>query len=611
MKRKLIFLILILAGLVLAATESPYARRIRPVTGGFPVSCIENEIAYDMTSHVFAICDNSLTYKALTTSGGSLNGSNLKLNGSVSGVLTITAPATFTNYSLTFPIDDGTSGQYLQTDGNGVLSWQTVTSGVTSVFGRTGVVVAANNDYTFAQLASKPTTFSGYGLVDNSAGLRGILSDENGSGAALFDSSTSATFITPILGTPTSITLTNATGLPVAGISNLGTNVGTFLITPSSANLITAVTDETGSGSLVFGTAPTITLANGTGLPISTGVSGLGTGVATFLATPSGANLASALTTALPISKGGTNCTAATITCFNNITAFTAAGTTGTTSTNLVFSTSPTLVTPVLGAASYTTLVGGIITITSNSAAAFTVGLNGSANPAFTVDASTASSATGIKIKSAAAAGDVVISPTSSGSNEYLLLQGLGTGTPCFGSKWPNGVCWFSSTTSLVIPSGATIVGASNGQTILGNSFLKWSDPTSPDTGLYRNAAGVIEINNGTAGTFRDLKLRNINLTGTMQANGVTIFSAGTPSISGNGTLDTGSNDSAGKISVNNTGASTITITFSVAWTRAPSCQVQNETTANLARPTSTTTQVVFAGTTVTGDKFAYVCMGY
>src|SRR5262249_25942470 len=46
---------------------------------------------------------------------------------------------------------------------------------------------------------------------------------------------------------------------------------------------------------------------NFTGIPISTGISGLGTGVATFLGTPSGANLASALTSALPETKGGTN----------------------------------------------------------------------------------------------------------------------------------------------------------------------------------------------------------------------------------------------------------------------------------------------------------------
>jgi hypothetical protein len=109
-------------------------------------------------------------------------------------------------------------------------------------------------------------------------------------------------------GTPSALTLTNATGLPIStGVSGLGSGIATFLATPSSANLAAAVTGETGSGALVFGTSPSLvtpdlgtpsaaTLTNATGLPISTGVSGLGTNVATFLATPSSANLRSALT---------------------------------------------------------------------------------------------------------------------------------------------------------------------------------------------------------------------------------------------------------------------------------------------------------------------------
>ena len=73
---------------------------------------------------------------------------------------------------------------------------------------------------------------------------------------------TNTQLVTPKLGTPQSGTLTNCTGLPVAtGISGLGTDVATFLATPSSANLKAAVTDETGSGALVFGTSPTIASA--------------------------------------------------------------------------------------------------------------------------------------------------------------------------------------------------------------------------------------------------------------------------------------------------------------------------------------------------------------
>lgn len=69
----------------------------------------------------------------------------------------------------------------------------------------------------------------------------------------------SLTLTTPDLGTPTAGVLTNATGLPVStGISGLATGVATFLATPSSANLASAVTGETGSGALVFGTAPSL-----------------------------------------------------------------------------------------------------------------------------------------------------------------------------------------------------------------------------------------------------------------------------------------------------------------------------------------------------------------
>lgn len=84
------------------------------------------------------------------------------------------------------------------------------------------------------------------------------ITDKTGTGKVVLDGS--PVLVTPNLGTPSAATLTNATGLPIStGVSGLGTGVATFLATPSSANLAMAVTDESGSGALVFATSPSLT----------------------------------------------------------------------------------------------------------------------------------------------------------------------------------------------------------------------------------------------------------------------------------------------------------------------------------------------------------------
>lgn len=72
---------------------------------------------------------------------------------------------------------------------------------------------------------------------------------------------TNSSLTTPNIGTPSAGTLTNCTGLPIAsGVSGLASGAATFLATPTSSNLGALLTDETGSGGFaMFSNAPTLT----------------------------------------------------------------------------------------------------------------------------------------------------------------------------------------------------------------------------------------------------------------------------------------------------------------------------------------------------------------
>lgn len=121
--------------------------------------------------------------------------------------------------------------------------------------------------------------------------------------------------------------------------------------------------------------------------------------------------------------------------------------------------TSPTFTTPALGAATGSSLALGGATLGSNALAvtgttqfngpafwnsananAIAVGPNGITNPAFSVDASSASSATGLRIKSQAAGSAVNMFATSSGTNESLTIDAKGTGGVVIGSSSTGGV---------------------------------------------------------------------------------------------------------------------------------------------------------------------------
>ncbi len=121
--------------------------------------------------------------------------------------------------------------------------------------------------------------------------LKGVLSDETGSGAVVF--ATSPTLVTPILGTPTSGTLTNCTGYTVANISGAGTGVLTALaVNVGSAGAPVLFNGAAGTPSSITltnasGTAASLTAGTASAVAVG-GITGLGTGVATALAINTG-----------------------------------------------------------------------------------------------------------------------------------------------------------------------------------------------------------------------------------------------------------------------------------------------------------------------------------
>lgn len=156
---------------------------------------------------------------------------------------------------------------------------------------------------------------------------------------------------------------------------------------------------------------------------------------------------------------------------------------------------------------------GGGSPITSSSAQAFAVGQNGNTNPAFNVDASTASSATGVQVKSAAAGAGVTLTAISSAANENITLSSKGSSTTTL-----NGGFF-----AIVAVTGNPAITATQASISFQTSFRGYSANTAfaftgtPDSNLTAsseamsfdiNTAQVKTHNAGTIITQRDGRMR-------------------------------------------------------------------------------------------------------
>lgn len=144
-----------------------------------------------------------------------------------------------------------------------------------------------------------------------------------------------------------------------------------------------------------------------------------------------------------------------------------------------------------------------------------------------------------------------------------------------------------------------------------GANGIKWFNGSAFDAGLYRNAAGVLEVNNGTAGTFRDLKLEMLRV-GQTTAPTCTSSCGTSPSVTGS--------DTAMLVTMGASGspASGFVVTFNHTWATAPSCIMQSAKSGMvvgkmpIALAVTTTTVTVTTNGTAPGnsDVYAMHCIG-
>jgi len=178
---------------------------------------------------------NAVTSATTSDGTASLNISNLTLSQAItSGLQT----------KMTFTAQPTTYG-----DGQQII-WQWYNGGSPIT---TAAISSVATGSTSDKLVFKT---SSDGILETSFDLTNTLATFSGSISSLGESYRSTSTFTYAAGV--AATHRTALGLTTLATTTPAANVVTFLATPTSANLAAAVTDETGTGALVFGTSPTI-----------------------------------------------------------------------------------------------------------------------------------------------------------------------------------------------------------------------------------------------------------------------------------------------------------------------------------------------------------------
>jgi hypothetical protein len=210
----------------------------------------------------FSSADVTLT---LTDTNATQTARNLRLNltGTSGGARNLIVPAIEKQYIVNNGLADAVTVKNSTGTGIAVPAGKTML-----VFNNATNVVDVLNAFTSAILGAVnagsiiPFYFANQAAFPSASTYHGAIAHSHADGAMYFAHSSAWVRLLDTggpLGTPSSGTLSSCTGLPIStGVSGLGTNVATFLGTPSAANLASAVTEETGSGNLVFATSPTL-----------------------------------------------------------------------------------------------------------------------------------------------------------------------------------------------------------------------------------------------------------------------------------------------------------------------------------------------------------------